>query len=105
MVSFYYAFIGDRSIKRVTDDAAAREDEGNQADEDKDETDTMTTVLVCRDAKSRVCCAIPVPQKGIDVEERGSQIPGCPWIHIIAFGKRPRSITGRSVEQDEDTQR
>lgn len=69
VVSFDYAFIGDRSVKRVKDDAADVEDESHQADDDKEEADTMTTVLVGRDAKSRVCCAIPVPQKGIDVEE------------------------------------
>ena len=63
VVSFDYAFLGDRRQNAEKED----EDEGGQHVEDDDVT--KTTVLVGRDAKSRVCCAIPVPQKGIDMME------------------------------------
>ena len=66
MASCDYAFIGNRSTKRVCDDVAVRKDKDSQAEEEEDETDTMTTVLVGRDAKSRVWWAIPVPQNSIE---------------------------------------
>ena len=69
IVCFYYAFIGIRSTKHVTKDAGVKEDEDMNVEDEKDETGTMTTALVGRDAKSRVCRARPVPRKGRDVEE------------------------------------
>ena len=63
VVSFDYAFLGDRNQSTDKED----EDDDDQRD-DEDET-VKTTVHVGRDARLRVCCAIPVPQKGIEVME------------------------------------
>ena len=63
VVSFDYAFIGDKQGREDKDDVQA------DAESDDEEALLKATVLVGRDAKSRVCCAIPVPQKGIDVME------------------------------------
>ena len=61
VVSFDYAFLGDK--RRGTD----KEDEDGGDKHDEEDDTVEATVLVGRDAKSRVCCAIPVPRKGIDV--------------------------------------
>ena len=63
IVNFDYAFLGDRRQSADGED----EDEGDQHENEDDAI--KTTVLAGRDAKSRVCCAIPVPQKGIDMME------------------------------------
>ena len=63
VVSFDYAFLGDKQHGDAKDDV---DEEVESEDED---ASLKATVLVGRDAKSRVCCAIPVPQKGIDIME------------------------------------
>ena len=48
----------------------AREDVDKAAQPNEEEATVKATVLVGRDAKSRVWCAIPVLQKGFDIMER-----------------------------------
>ena len=62
-VSVDYAFIG---VKQHSD---AREDVDEETQSDKEDETIQTTALVGRDAKSKVFCAISVPQEGIDIEE------------------------------------
>ena len=63
VVSFDYAFVGDRHKQDNKEDVEVKEDA------DDEEAMVKATVLVGRDAKSRVCCAIPLPQKGVDMAE------------------------------------
>ena len=63
VVSFDCAFVGDRHKQDSKDDVEANEEI------DDEEAMVKATMLVGRDAKSRVCCAIPIPQKGIDTSE------------------------------------
>ena len=58
VVGFDYAFLSDRIRKRDEEEDESEEDEG-----------ATLKVLIGHDSKSKVCTAIPVPQKGIDVEE------------------------------------
>ena len=54
--------LSDRDIKRV--------DEYLEVDDQAEEQgETTLTVLVGHDSRSKVCTAIPVPQKGIDYDE------------------------------------
>ena len=46
------------------------EEEAEVATDDPKDTSSMAEVLIGRDDRSRVCCAIPVPQKKIDMQER-----------------------------------
>ena len=55
IVGFDYAFLSDRGSK----------DEEDKGDVD----DTTLKVFVAHDSKSKVCATIPVPQKGIDLED------------------------------------
>ena len=61
VVSFDYAFMGDKG--RTAD---GKEDaSGSKQVEETIDHDVMK-ILVGRDARSRMCSAIPVPQKGLD---------------------------------------
>ena len=67
VVSFDYAFMGDKS--KSSDKG---EDEGTELEDGRKEEaadNEVMKILVGRDAKSRVCSAIPVPQKGLDPTE------------------------------------
>ena len=57
IVGFDYAFLSDRGRKR------------DESEEDDEVDDVTLKVLVGHDSKSKVCTAIPVPQKGLDAEE------------------------------------
>ena len=58
VVGFDYAFLSDRNRKH------------DDEEDDSEEIESATLkVLVELDSKSKVCMAIPVPQKGVDVEE------------------------------------
>ena len=61
IVGFDYAFLSDRNIRRPEDD-----DDQEQSQEGS--SDSVVKVLVAHDSKSKTCAAIPVPQKGIDME-------------------------------------
>ena len=55
IVGFDYAFLSDR---------------GSKGEDDAEDVDDATLkVLVAHDSKSKVCAAIPVPQKGDDLED------------------------------------
>ena len=66
VVSFDYAFLGDRKSPMTSGQDEAKKDEYEEDDADVKQ---VTKVLVGCDAKSRVCTAIPMPQKGIDQDE------------------------------------
>ena len=65
MVSMDYAFMGDKSIDEDAEEHVVGDEdyEANNADE------TKAKILVARDSRSRVCAAIPVPQKGLDNDD------------------------------------
>jgi len=68
IISMDYMFMGDKSAEVIEEDAegGARISEDQFEEEDKD--DQKAKIFVMRDARSRVCAAIPVPKKGLDVE-------------------------------------
>ena len=66
VVSLDYAFLGDKESAMTSGQDEAKKDE---YEEDVADVKQVTKILVGRDAKSRVCTAIPVPQKGIDQDE------------------------------------
>ena len=60
VVGFDYAFMSDREGAKVINE---EDDKGDE------EADSVPTVLVGHDSRSKACAAIPVPQKGIDPDE------------------------------------
>ena len=66
VVSFDYAVLGDRESPMTSGQDEAKKDECKEDDADVKQA---TQLLVGCDAKSRVCRAIPVPQKGVDQDE------------------------------------
>ena len=67
VVSMDYAFMGDKNASGNEE----AEEEGQSTDEkyeNESKDKTKAKILVIRDAKSRVCAAIPVPRKGVDSE-------------------------------------
>ena len=62
IVGFDDAFLSDRGHKR-------NGDEHHDEEHDEDVSDATLKVLVGHDSRSKVCTAIPVPQKGIDSQE------------------------------------
>ena len=67
VVSFDYAFMSDRSISSSSGEDEVDEQVEDQENESKEHE--VMKILGGRDAKSRVCSAIPVPQKGLDPTE------------------------------------
>ena len=67
VVSMDYMFMGDGGTE-----AAVEGEEEDVVNDEKYEVETKndlkSKILVVRDAKSRVCAAIPVPKKGLDDE-------------------------------------
>lgn len=65
--NFDYAFMGDKQLssERGEDESTVQEDE----QQEESSGSNMMKILVGRDAKSRICSAIPVPQKGLDPTE------------------------------------
>ena len=63
VVCLDYAWIGDRS-EHDTEEGVVGEEADKDVQYEKDNKDeTKAKILVIRDAKSRVCTAIPVPRK------------------------------------------
>ena len=62
VVASDYAFQSDRTRKILADEIAA--DQGGSEVEGG-----IMKMLVGHDSKSKICAAIPVPQKGIDADE------------------------------------
>ena len=67
IISMDYMFMGDKSANAGEEDGEedARITEDNLEEDDR--YDQKAKILVMRDARSRVCGAIPVPKKGLDV--------------------------------------
>ena len=63
-MSFDYAFMGDKNREGQSKEVLEEDSKDEAVD-----TEVMK-LLMGRDAKSKVCCAIPVPQKGLDPAER-----------------------------------
>ena len=69
IVSMDYMFMGDRSKEDVSegeDEETITSDEKYKAENNDD---TKAKILVIRDARSRVCSAIPMPKKGLDADD------------------------------------
>ena len=69
IVSMDYMFMGDRSKEDVSegeDEEAITSDEKYKAENNDD---TKANILVIKDARSRVCAAIPMPKKGLDADD------------------------------------
>ena len=64
IVSFDYAFLSDRDGRAVVEG-----DEPRIVEDDLSSDDAVIKVLVARDSKSKMCTAIPVPQKELDPTE------------------------------------
>ena len=67
VVSMDYMFMGDRS-KEADVEGEDEEVISDEKYEIEDSDDQKSKILVIRDAKSRVCAAIPVPKKGLDAD-------------------------------------
>ena len=65
MVSMDYAVMGDQNMEEDEEEHVVGDDDYEANDADK----TKANILVARDSRSRVCAAIPVPQKGLDSDE------------------------------------
>ena len=63
-MSFDYAFISDRGKPTESGEDVEEEDHEEQVMDHE-----VMEILVGRDARSRMCSAIPVPQKGLDPTE------------------------------------
>ena len=63
VVSFDYAFMGDKNTEGQSEEVLDEDSKDEAMDNE------VMKLLVGRDARSRVCCAIPVPQKGLNPAE------------------------------------
>ena len=62
------------------------QDEAKKDEYEEDDADVkqVTKVLVGRDAKSRVCTAIPVPQKGVD-QDKWAVREGLRFLQLLGY--------------------
>ena len=91
VVSFPYAFLGDRESPMTSGQDDVKKDE---YEDDHADVKRVTQVLVGRDAKSRVCTAIPMPKKGVDQDEwavreglRFLELPGYTSVVLKTYQK------------------